>query len=61
MQTRIKMVNNNILYIFPIEKKKEFLDYIGECPFDDYLYKWEVLEYKNRMPKNHQSKEKRIL
>lgn len=45
------------IYI-PHRKEKEFLDYIGECPFDDYLYKWEILEYKNRMPKNHQSKEK---
>ena len=46
-------------YIYiPHRKEKEFLDYIGECPFDDYLYKWRISEYKNKMPKNHQSKEK---
>ena len=46
-------------YIYiPHRKEKEFLDYIGECPFDDYLYKWRISEYKNKVPKNHQSKEK---
>lgn len=46
-------------YIYiPHRKEKEFLNYIGECPFDDYLYKWEISEYKNKIPKNHQSKEK---
>lgn len=46
-------------YIYiPHRKEKEFLDYIGECPFDDYLYKWRISEYKNKMPKNHQSKER---
>ena len=26
---------------------KKFLDYIGECPFEDYKYKWKYKEYKN--------------
>lgn len=34
------------IYI-PKRKIKEFLDYIGPCPFPDYEYKWEYKEYKN--------------
>lgn len=25
---------------------KDFLNYIGECPFDDYAYKWDIKEIK---------------
>ena len=38
-----------IIYI-PHRKEKEFLKYIGECPFEDYSYKWEVKEYINKPP-----------
>ena len=34
------------IYI-PHCKIKDFLQYIGECPFEDYKYKWDVQEYKN--------------
>ena len=34
------------IYI-PKRKIKEFLDYIGPCPFPDYEYKWAYKEYKN--------------
>lgn len=44
------------IYI-PHRKEKEFLEYIGECPFDDYKYKWEVKKYVNKIPKNHKNKE----
>lgn len=31
----------------PHRKVKDFLDFIGDCPFDDYSYKWNLKEYKN--------------
>ena len=45
------------IYI-PHRKEKTFLNYIGEYPFEDYKYKWEVAEYVNAIPKNHTDKEK---
>lgn len=38
-----------IIYI-PHRKEKEFLDYIGDCPFEDYSYKWDIKEYINNPP-----------
>ena len=35
------------IYI-PKRKMIEFLNYIGECPFTDYLYKWNFTEYNNK-------------
>lgn len=34
------------IYI-PHHKMKEFFGYIGECPFEEYSYKWNYKEYKN--------------
>lgn len=34
------------IYI-PHHKIKEFLEYIGPCPFEDYKHKWNYIEYKN--------------
>lgn len=35
-------------YIYiPHRRIKSFLDYIGDCPFSDYSYKWNYQEYKN--------------
>lgn len=31
---------------------KDFLNYIGECPFEDYQYKWEYKEYLYKKPTN---------
>lgn len=36
------------------------MQYIGPCPFDDYAYKWNYVEYKNTPPRNHTSKENEI-
>ena len=44
------------IYI-PRRKIKDFLNYIGDCPFDDYQYKWAYKEYKNAMPRNHTAHE----
>lgn len=44
------------IYI-PHRKEKEFLNYIGKCPFSDYKYKWNITEYKNAIPQNHTDKE----
>lgn len=45
-------------YIYiPHRKEKEFLEYIGSCPFSDYEYKWNYTPYKNAQPKNHTDKE----
>lgn len=49
---------NGQYYVYiPHRKIKDFLDYIGPCPFQDYAYKWDYLEYKNAMPQNHTSNE----
>lgn len=34
------------LTTIPRRKIKDFLDYIGECPFDEYKYKWNVVPYQ---------------
>lgn len=39
-------------YIYiPHRKMHEFLYFIGECPFNDYSYKWHFEEYKNKISK----------
>lgn len=38
--------NQYFIYI-PHKSVQDFLDYIGECPFEDYRYKWSVKPYKN--------------
>ena len=40
------------LIIIPRRKIKEFLDYIGEYPFDDYKYKWDVIPYQRTSADN---------
>ena len=42
-----KGIQQYLIYI-PRLKIMDFLDYIGECPFDDYLYKWNYKEYKDK-------------
>lgn len=32
----------------PRNKVKLFLEYVGKCPFTDYLHKWKFVEYKNK-------------
>lgn len=39
------------IYI-PRNKIPEFLNYIGECPFEDYRYKWDYKEYINSPPRD---------
>lgn len=39
--------------IRPKEKVVEFLNYIGECPFEDYQYKWNVKERKTPSYKDY--------
>lgn len=45
------------IYI-PRLKMKNFLNYIGECPFDDYLYKWCFNEYINKVSYQQTDNEK---
>jgi len=40
--------NNQYLVTIPRRKVKEFLNYIGECPIDDYKHKWKFVPYKNK-------------
>ena len=35
--------------LIPRRKMTEFFNYIGECPFTDYLYKWNFTEYSNKI------------
>lgn len=52
-----KTEKNQWFINIPHKEIKNFLDYIGECPFNDYKYKWNYKEYKNKKPKNHTEKE----
>ncbi len=49
--------NNNVQYCvyIPHISTKEFLDFIGDCPFKDYEYKWKFKEYKNFSIKTNKS------
>ena len=47
--------NQYFIYI-PHLKVKQFLDYIGECPFEEYKYKWNYIEYKNKKYENNEVK-----
>ena len=38
--------NNQYIVTIPRRNIKDFLDYIGECPFEDYKYKWELIPYQ---------------
>lgn len=42
----------------PRIKMADFLSFIGECPFDEYLYKWNLKEYKNKVSKPQLENEK---
>jgi DNA-binding CsgD family transcriptional regulator len=55
-----KSTNGEQQYYIYIPHKcvQSFLDYIGECPFSDYDYKWNVVGYKNKQPQNHTFYEK---
>lgn len=55
-----KLGNYQYCIHIPHRSIKDFLEYIGECPFDDYLYKWNYREYINKIPDNHLNKEKQI-
>lgn len=45
------------IYI-PHRKINLFLEYIGKCPFSDYLYKWNFKKYKNRVSTSQSDNEK---
>ena len=53
----MKTDNEQYFIYIPRRKEKEFLDYIGKCPFNDYMYKWEITLYKNTKPKSHKEHE----
>ena len=48
------------IYI-PRRKIQAFLDYIGECPFSDYFYKWELPDYKNTLLSYYPEKIKKMI
>lgn len=54
----MKNKENQFFVYIPHRKEKDFLQYIGECPFTDYSYKWNVAEYKNKIAQNHKRNEK---
>ena len=47
--------------IIPRRKIQNFLNYIGECPFSDYQYKWNYKDYKNQYLPNDKKKENQII
>ena len=52
--------NGNQVYCIyiPRRKIKEFLEFIGECPFEDYSYKRNFKEYKNKVSEQQTKNEK---
>lgn len=53
----MKTDNEQYFIYIPRRKEVEFLQYIGDCPFEDYEYKWKITPYKNSKPKNHKEYE----
>mgnify|MGYP003293055012 CR=1 FL=1 len=51
-------INGNQQYFIYIPHRFEnsFLNYIGDCPFNDYKYKWDVSPYKNFYLPNNKDK-----
>lgn len=47
------------IYI-PHRKEKDFLNYIGKCPFDEYQYKWNIKEYIYTIPTCHKENEQKF-
>ena len=48
MKTDLNKQDEQQYFIYiPHRKIKSFLEYIGNCPFSDYSYKWNYQEYKN--------------
>lgn len=47
-----KAKDGHILYgiYIPHKSIQDFLSFIGECPFSDYLYKWSYKKFKNKIP-----------
>ncbi|MBQ8626407.1 MAG: hypothetical protein IJ419_09645 [Agathobacter sp.] len=41
----------------PREKMRAFLEFIGPCSFEDYLYKWDARNYVYAPPTNHTDSE----
>lgn len=57
-EASLMKTDNNQYYIYiPHRKEQEFLEYIGQCPFSDYEYKWQYTPYKNAKPKSHKEHE----
>jgi hypothetical protein len=40
--------DDQYLIRIPRNKVKHFLNFIGECPINDYKHKWDFVEYKNK-------------
>lgn len=58
MKADIGKNNQQQYFIYiPHRQEENFLHFIGQCPFSDYDYKWQVTPYKNKMPQNHTDKE----
>lgn len=43
----LEATSNEGQYLITIPRRKisDFLSYIGDCPFDDYRYKWDIMPY----------------
>lgn len=44
----LKKSVSQYLVTIPRKKVKSFLEYIGECPVNDYIHKWKFVPYKNK-------------
>ncbi len=59
MKADIGLDGEQQYYIYiPRLKILDFLEYIGECPFDDYMYKWNFKDYKNKVSESQTQNEK---
>lgn len=59
--TKADMSKDHIQQYFiliPRRKIIDFLDYVGECPFLDYSYKWNFTKYNNKFSVNQTENEK---
>lgn len=57
-EASLMKTENDQYYIYiPHRKEEDFLQYIGDCPFEDYKYKWKYAPYKNKKPTSHKQHE----
>lgn len=60
-EPHIRGSRNKFHIVIPHKKIKDFLNYIGSCPVEEYKYKWAFRDYKHKGFENKEEKIKKLL